>query len=146
MSNRYVRANDGVPVSDAEALGLDGRLKDGYGVSRSMLAMDSKPASTSESVSIQDAIGNIPREHSARYARVMSDLASGDTFLIRQALADGASVASQLKRSNDPNNIKAADYLEGTCDLARLKIGDSASDPQSAYDAMSSDISNAWRH
>ncbi|MCB5175534.1 hypothetical protein [Microvirga lenta] len=145
MSGRYVNRS-GVPVSDAEALGPDGRLKDGYGVSRSMLAMDSKPASTGESVSIQDAIGNIPREYSARYARVMSDLASGDTFLIRQALADGASVASQLKRSNDPNNIKAADYLEGTCDLARLKIGDSASDPQSAYDAMRANLSDAWRH
>lgn len=146
MSNRYVRASNGVPVSDAEALEPDGRLKDGYGVSRSMLAMDSKPASTGESASIQDAIGNISREYSARYARVMSDLASGDTFLVRQALADGASVASQLKRSNNPNNIKAADYLEGTCDLARLKIGDSASDHQSAYDTMTASLSDAWRH
>jgi len=145
MSGRYVNRS-GVPVSDAEALGPDGRLRDGYGVSRSMLAMDGKSASSGESVSIKDAIAGIPREYSARYARVMSDLASGDTFLIRQALADGASVASQLKRSSDPNNIKAADYLEGTCDLARLKIGDSASDPQSAYDAMSADLSNAWRH
>jgi hypothetical protein len=67
----------------------------------------------------------------------MSDLASGDTFLTRQALADGANVVQNLKRTNDPNNLKAADYLEGACDLARSKIGDSASDPQSAYDCQS---------
>ncbi|MBM6593094.1 hypothetical protein [Microvirga pudoricolor] len=108
-----------------------------------MLALDAKPALDGDggTFTTQDAINNIPREYTARYGRIVADLAGGSAVEVEAALTDGAALVERLKGSNDPQNIRAADFLEGTMDAVRIKRG---SAPDAAYNEMRDSLSNAW--
>jgi hypothetical protein len=167
MSTSYVRLIDRVEVPASEALGSDGRIRDGYGVRRPLLAMDSKRDIPNQWVSVADAINGIPREYTPRYARVVADLARGTPNEIENALHNGADVVRKLRNTSQTHpqcdydlTRRAADFLEGTMDAAKVKLDDRCaisriqsdflpeglSESERARAEMSINLSDAWRN
>jgi hypothetical protein len=124
----------------------------GYAVKVLILAMDSKPEASRRELSIKDAINSIPPEDTPRYARVMTDLARGTPNEIENALYDGADVARKLRNTSQTHpgcdhslKARAADFLEGTMDAAKVKLDDRCATSRIQSDFLPEGLSEGER-
>jgi len=163
----YIRARDGVPVSEEEALTGSGALKDGYRCSMGHIARDSAPPGGNsvfmrDAGHINDAIAQIPDGFRAKVWHIIGHLQSDSPQVRDDAVRNGRALVAQLTDiaqghgssplitdSCRPVCARVADHLSAHLDVARSKDGNDAptqlGDAATEYQRMLERNRDAWK-